>query len=269
MAMRDKSVWTVVTVVVAAAGIASSAFFAPLGAQEAGGDGWHFQFTPTVWMAGMDGSLTIQGKPTTGLGVKQSFGDLLKILDFAAMGTFAVRKGRWGAAFDGLYFKLSDEGTVTGPAGFVSITAAADLTQKVYSLAATYRVKEGSSPADVVVGARYNSLLSDMTISASVPDVGAGAKTFSTNQTWTDPYLGLRLLQEVTPRFSLMGYGDVGGFGVGSHLALQAVVGANYAFNGTLDGKLGYRFMSVDYRGTDFTYDMANAGPYIGLGIRW
>jgi len=266
MAMRDKSVWTVVAV---AAGIALSGVLAPAGAQVAADDGWHFDLTPTVWMAGMDGSLTIKGRPATGLAVKQSFGDLLEVLDMAAMGTLAVRKGRWGAAFDGLYFKLSDEGTVTGPEGFASITASADLTQKIYSLAATYRVKAGSSPADLLVGARYNSLLSDMTISASVPDVGAGAKTFSSDQSWTDPYLGIRFLQEVTPRFALMGYGDVGGFGVGSHLALQAVVGANFAFNRTLDGKLGFRFMSVDYRGTDFTYDMANAGPYIGLGIHW
>jgi hypothetical protein len=255
--------------VLVAVGIALSAFFTPGGAQETGGDGWHFGFTPTVWMAGLDGSLTINGKPSTGLGIKQSFGDLLKILDMAAMGTLEARKGRWGAAFDALYFKLADEGTVTGPFGFVSITATSDITEQIYSLAATYRVKEGSSPADVVAGARYTSIQTDMTIFASDPDVGAGGKSFSEKKSWTDPYVGIRIQQEVTPRFSLMGYADVGGFGAGSELALQGVVGANYAFNRTLHGKLGYRYMSVDYRETDFTYDMANAGLYVGLGIHW
>ena len=43
----------------------------------------------------------------------------------------------------------------------------------------------------------------------------------------------------------------------------------NYAFTKSVTGKLGYRYMSIDYDKDGFRYDMDQRGFYVGVGIRF
>ncbi|WP_165393324.1 outer membrane beta-barrel protein [Rivibacter subsaxonicus] len=249
------------------ASIVLAALQMPGHAQDVGSDRWQFELTPYLWAAGMDGTVRVNNRPEAGLAVEQSFSDIFKILEFALMGEFEARKGRWGLTADGVYFKVNDEGAVSGPLGFVTLGANANLTQQMYSLAGSYRLVEGGTPVDLFGGLRYTSVKWDIDIAASVPVVAD--RRLVRNNDWIDPFIGVRVQHALDDRWSLVGYADVGGFGVGSDLALQAMAGVRYAFRPDIVGKFGYRYISADYDRHDFQYDMANAGFYLAVGFRW
>jgi len=122
-----------------------------------GGGEWHFELTPYLWGAAMDGTVGAGALPPTG--VHTSFSDILENLDPGFMGAFEARKNRWGLLFDAVYMKLEDSGTATrtgpGPAGATaSASAELELKQTLYAGAVAYRLGEGSL-VDVVGGLRY------------------------------------------------------------------------------------------------------------------
>jgi len=91
----------------------------------------------------------------------------------------------------------------------------------------------------------------------------------SAEKSWVDPYIGVRVQHPIAERWTLVGYADVGGFGVGSDFTWQALAGVNYEFSKAIAGKFGYRYLYVDYDKDGFRYDMANSGLYLGVGIRF
>jgi opacity protein-like surface antigen len=134
--------------------------------------------------------------------------------------------------------------------------------------AVAYRVGEGPEPLDVIGGLRYARIQADAEIDGSffaqTESVDASA-----SKSWVDPYIGLRVQHPIGERWTLVGYADVGGFGIGSDFTWQAALGANYEFSKTFAGKIGYRYISVDYDKDGFRYAMANSGLYLGVGIRF
>jgi len=207
--------------------------------------------------------------PQVGLGIKQSFGDVWNALDFAVMGTVEVGRDRWGGLFDAAYVKVSDEGTVSGAFGFNVVAGNGSATQQTYSLGASYRAVEGESPVDLLGGLRLNSIRWDIDVLLSVPVLPALDRSLSERQRWVDPFIGARVRQPVHERASLLGYLDLGGFGIGSRFAWRGMVEADYAFNRTVVGKLGYRYESVDHESEGLTWDLASGGVSLGLGLRW
>ena len=246
---------------------------APASAQTAGGQpwGWEFELTPYLWASGMKGD--VQAGPLPKVSVNMSFSDIFSILDFGAMGALEARNGRWGLLFDAIYMKVSDSATASrtgpGPIG-ATLTAHADLTmeQTMLAGAVAYRATEGHAPVDVIGGLRYSKIDVSATINASLfGQTGFAAR--SGNKDWVDPYVGVRIQHPLAERWTLVGYADVGGFGVGSDFTWQAMVGVNYAFSKTVTGKVGYRYIRVDYDKDGFKYDMATQGIIIGAGFRF
>jgi len=237
--------------------------------------GWQFEITPYVWMAGMKGDVQSGSLPKTSLDV--GFSDVLDVLDFALMGAFEARNGRWGLLFDAQYMKLSDSATAqrtgAGPIG-ASLTASADaeIEQTMLAAAAAYRVSTGPTLIDAIAGLRYMRLEVDADIGASLfGPAGGGARAVSRSgsESWIDPYIGLRVQHPIADRWTLEGYVDVGGFDVGSKFTVQASAGVIYDFSKTIAGKLGYRYLGVDYDDDGFLFDMEMQGAYLGLGFRF
>lgn len=235
------------------------------------GSGWTFDFTPYIWGAGMSGD--VQGGALPKVSVDMSFSDILDNLDAGLMGAFEARKGRWGVLFDAIYMKLDDSGTASragpGPIG-ATATASAELEvkQTMFAAAVAYRTVEGGAPIDVIGGLRYSKIDAEASINGSFFAQTAAAVR-SADKNWVDPYIGVRVLQPIANHWTLVGYADIGGFGVGSDFTWQAIAGMNYEFSRTFAGKVGYRYLSVDYDKDGFVYDMANSGLYLGLGIRF
>jgi opacity protein-like surface antigen len=105
-------------------------------------------------------------------------------------------------------------------------------------------------------------------IPALVVSLAIGAALGSARKSWTDPYIGLRLQQPLAERWTLLAYGDIGGFGVGSDFTWQALLGVGYEFSKAIVGRAGYRMLDVDYDKDGFAYDMLYSGLYLGLGIQ-
>lgn len=255
--------------VAAALGLCAAA---PAGAQTKTSDsGWQFEIIPYIWAAGMKGDVQSGSLPKISTDV--SFSDILDVLDFGLMGAFEARKGRWGVLFDAIYMKLSMDGTASrtgsGPIG-ATLTANANLEMKqtMLAAAAAYRTVEGRSPVDVIGGLRYIKLEASADINASFFAL-TGTVSRSADKGWVDPYIGARIQHPIADRWTLLGYGDIGGFGVGSDFTWQAIVGVNYDFSKSVSGKLGYRYLSVDYDKDGFLYDMDSYGVYLGVGIRF
>jgi hypothetical protein len=247
---------------------------APARAQTAAavpGSGWTFDFTPYIWGVAMSGD--VQGGALPAINIDMSFSDILHNLDAALLGAFEARKGRWGLLFDMIYMKLDPSGTASrtgpGPIG-ATATASAELevAQKMFAAAIAYRAVEGPRSIDIIGGLRYAKIEADAAISGSF-FAEAGTVARSADKDWVDPYIGVRILQRIASNWTLVGYLDIGGFGVGSDFTWQALVGLNYEFSKTFAAKFGYRYLSVDYDKDDFVYDMANSGLYLGLGIRF
>ena len=66
-----------------------------------------------------------------------------------------------------------------------------------------------------------------------------------------------------------MGYGDIGGFGVGCHFTFQLLAGVNWQFTKIVSAKLGYRYLYQDYGHNGFVWDMTASGFYLGAGFQF
>jgi opacity protein-like surface antigen len=169
--------------------------------------------------------------------------------------------------------KVSDSATArrTGPGPIgATLSANADLKlrQTMLAGAVMYRAVDGRSPVDVIGGLRYNKIDVKANIDASLFAL-SGSVDRRGDKDWVDPYIGVRVQHPVSGRWSLVGYADVGGFGVGSDFAYQAAIGLNYAVSKSATAKFGYRHLNVDYDKGDFAYDMKLDGVYIGVGLRF
>ncbi len=91
----------------------------------------------------------------------------------------------------------------------------------------------------------------------------------SADEDWVDPIVGLRGQWNINDKWFLAGRGDIGGFSVGSDFAwsVQATVG--YNFTSHVSAELGYRYLHTDYTNGDFSYDVATAGIYTSLNIKF
>jgi len=231
-------------------------------------DEWQFEITPYVFGAGLRG--------TTGVGpvtadIDSSFGDILKHFDSGLMAAAEARKGPWTFAFDGVYFRLKDQATRSwqGP-GIGSATGdlEATVSQLVYQLAVAYRVNDGSTKVDVLGAGRYTRLDTDLNlVTTTGPLLPGGERSLSGSADWWDPVVGARVLVPFAEHWTFMGYGDVGGFGVGSKITYQAIAGANWEFSKSFTAKFGYRYMYQKYDKNNFLWDIAAHGAYVGLGI--
>ncbi len=86
---------------------------------------------------------------------------------------------------------------------------------------------------------------------------------------WWDPIVGVRAQWNINDRFFLAGKSDIGGFGVGSDLAWTLQATAGYNFTENVSAELGYRYLQTDYSEGSFTYDIAQAGIFTSLNIRF
>jgi len=231
---------------------------------------WQFEITPYFLAAAMKGEV---GTGTVDTDIDMSFEDFWDNLDVGLMGIFEARKGRWIFAIDAVYFRLNDEETKswTGPGGIVTIDGAveATLTQQIYQGAVGYRIIDDKTKLDLIGGLRYTIVENefDLVLSTNVEAFPGGTRNLSDKKSWTDPIFGVRLIVPFSPKWSCFGYGDIGGFGVGSDITYQAMAGIRWQFSKVVSAKLAYRYLYQDFEEDDFKWDISYQGPVIGIGF--
>lgn len=223
---------------------------------------WQYRLTPYLWGAGLDGTV---GKFGRRAHVDKGFSDILDELELGGMLGLEARRGRYGLLGDLLHVRLGESGTMVAPPG-LPVAASARTRTTTALLAAQYRVAgedEDWGYVDALGGVRYWSLRAEVGLGAPI---NVGAKD---SEQWTDPVVGLKALYHLGPRSYAMGWGILGGFGVGSRSSSDLMAGLGYKLNDELALLLAYRRLAVDYRDGGFVFDVVQQGPALGLDYRF
>lgn len=219
------------------------------------------QITPYIWATGVGGSATpFPGGPT--FESSRSFSELLEDLDAAFFVSGLFRKNRLVAVVDFSHAATSREGLVsTGSPALPVVPAEGRLKQTSMTLLGGYRAVEGTEVSvDLLAGTRIFWLDAEI----AVPAVGISR---SPTIDFIDPIVAARVNARIAEGWSLLAYGDIGGFGAGSEFTSQlvATVNARIASNVWISG--GYRHLMVDYRGSTLQADAHMAGPLFGATL--
>ncbi|MDH3596004.1 MAG: hypothetical protein OEM93_14275 [Rhodospirillales bacterium] len=245
------------------------------GADQYVSDDWTFQLAPYLWATQVEGDATFRGQEGE---LDLSFGDIWDELDGFLMVEGEVRKGRLGAFANLVY------GTISPSFDTVLSSIDTDITYSSVGFGGYYRLGpydlssavESDGPlliVDLYAGARYTHLDVDVDL-----DLGPGpSRSLAGDEGWIDPIVGLRTMWQLTPRWSITAYGDVGGFGVGSDFSwlANALVGYRFDLFGEKDSKflVGYRALYQDYSsgsgGNKFAWDVTIHGPLVALAVEF
>ncbi len=220
-------------------------------------DGWSGQITPYVWAAGIGGDIRpFAGAPT--ISFDKSFSEVLEDSDGAFFISGYARRDRFVVLGDFSYSASSKEGLV--PPG---VPATGKLRQTSLTLAAGYRAVSGPDwTLDVLGGVRVWNLSSSV-------ELFGGAIQKSPGEDFADAILALRVNVALGPRWSMIVYGDIGVFEVGSHATSQILLTVNYQLNDNIYLSAGYRELNVDYRDGGTRVDATMAGPLVGATWRF
>jgi hypothetical protein len=232
---------------------------------------WQFEITPYLFGASLDGTVGIRG---VNADVKVPLSELLQSLDSTFMATVEARKDDWIILFDGMYFRFEGEGARSwqGPLGIGSATGTleATVTQQFYHPSLGYRVVDGPITVDGFGGVRYTQADTELVLTATTgPLLPDGTLSMRARKSWWDPVVGIRTTLPLAQNWSLLGYFDVGGFGVGSDITYQAIAGVTWQFGRHFSAKTGYRYLYQDFEEDGFVWDMSLQGFFVGLGIRF
>jgi len=234
-------------------------------------ENWQFEFTPYVFGASLNGTVGIASVTAD---VDMGFDDILENLDSGFMAMFEAHKGAWSFTVDGVYFKIEDQRTNSwqGPldkSGTSQLDAT--ITEQVYQLTTAYRILDEKAKVDVLGVARYTSLDTKLNLAVEtglklLPD---GSNQIKSSKNWWDPAVGARVLMPLSKSWTLIGYTDIGGFGIGSDLTYQLLAGVNWEFTEDVTAKVGYRYLYQDFEDDGFTWDMTSDGAYLGIGFQF
>jgi hypothetical protein len=265
---------------------------------------WSFAVTPYGWAIGAYGNVTAKGMRAN---VSANIIDLLGSTNslYGFMGNVEARKREYSLYLDAVYTYMAGAGGVSVtrtpfPSVNVRANANANLSNQMaiveggfgYQLwSSNGAASDGGAPSrewtsaiDAIAGFRYWHVKNDVSVGVNVnvsvaaPGIAFDAsRNFAIASTgsldWVDPFIGLRLRQNLAPQHEIVLQGDVGGFGVGSQIAWQARL--NYAYQFSAGGTswsalIGYRALGVTYvNGAGDGMDMILAGPVIGLTAKF
>lgn len=230
---------------------------APAAAQAPAPDRWNFSLMPYVWAAGISGNATpFAGAPT--IRFSRSFSDQIRDMDGALFLAGEAQVNRFSLLTDVMHVRASRRGTV-GP----GIPARGRVSQTTFTLTPALRVL--SSPRggiDVLAGIRFWWLSADVS-------VAGGLRSASPRRDFADPVIGVRGTYAFTPRWSVVGQADVGGFGLGSQSTVVLNGLVNYRVADSVVVAAGYRAMMIRYREGGMRVNATTSGPILGVTLRF
>ncbi len=223
---------------------------------------WKHTLTPYLWGAAMSGQMAIG--PVAG-DVNLSFGDILNNLKMGGMLSYRGENDRWAIMGDAIYMNLGARKTST--AGPIQLDTTVGMQQTALEGDVGYRMTERTL---AFAGLRYNDLSGDLKLVRSGPGAGA-SQSAGMSQSWVDPVVGVLTEIPLGEHWSLGLRGDIGGFGVGSTFAWQAMATVRWQAKDNIHVVGGYRYINMDYENGSgaslFKYDMAMSGPGVGVAF--
>jgi hypothetical protein len=117
--------------------------------------------------------------------------------------------------------------------------------------------------------ARVNQLKAQLTNQVASRVTSQLNQSFSFYDNWFDPLIGLRGRFNLSKAFYLTAESDVGGFGIGSDIAVQAYAALGCQITRNIFSEVGYRYMYDDFRDTNFLYQLSLHGAQITVGLKF
>lgn len=227
---------------------------------------WSLTVSPYMWGSSLKGDAGVKGLHAR---VDVPFRETMKELQFGAMGAVELRRGNLGAYINGEYGKVASDKHIS------RLTLGVGMKNYLVSAGAFYRIYEAELGGNTVfgtprvfaieptVGVRWTRLSTKLRV---------GGLGISGSESWLDPFVGTRVLYDLTDRWNVAVEADVGGFGVGSRLSVngQAFLGYRTTMLGlptTL--RAGYRVLHQDYRDGGFQWKVTQHGPIVGASIQF
>ncbi len=230
----------------------------PVSAEEKSADEWQFDATVYLW-----GS-TIKQTSAAGDSTTINFGTILKNLDFAAMGTFGARKGKFSMLTDVIYMNLSGSEKRNGDflGQPVEGTIEVGLKSWILNLIGGYNLIDNDiNQFDIAAGARYLDVEVPVTIKINDHKI----KLSEQGSGW-DGVIGLKGRHYFPDGYYFNYYADVGGGN--SKLTWQSAVNFSYDYK-KFTGVLGYRYFKANFKNDAALDDLRIHGPYIGAKWSW
>jgi hypothetical protein len=217
------------------------------------GDGWKNSIVLYGLGAGMTGKVAVGN---VGADLDVSFSDIMNNLQAGGMLGYRGETGKWAVVANAIYMGLGATKELR-----LGGSAESDINEYVLEFDGAYRF---ARRWDVYFGLRGVRLDSAVEIRPQVGPILSDDAVKS----WIDPLVGARLVLPIGKGWSFIGKGDVGGFGVGSDFAWQAVARFDWRSSKTFGLTLGYAALDMDYEdgsGRDFfKYDVLSMGPFAG-----
>jgi len=94
-------------------------------------------------------------------------------------------------------------------------------------------------------------------------------QTFRLTEYWTDPYIGVGGRYNLTKAFYVTGKVDVGGFGIGSDVSVQASAAVGCQITRHMYSEIGYRYLYEDYESNDYLFRTSTYGVQITSGFQF
>ena len=227
---------------------------------------WSFTAAAYVWGAGLSGDVGVFGLPPQD--VDLPFSDIIGSLDFAFMGLAEARKDRFMLGVDLTYTNVGK--TVETPFGILANKIDITNTSLMLTGLAGYALYDTDvARLDVVGGGRYYNVNNEFDVRGGF----LGGKSKDDGANWVDPLAGAKLRVDLLPNVYVASWAMIGGFGVGSDLAWQAMVSVQWKASDKLEVIGGYRYLDVDYENGSgaslFKYDVVTSGPGLGFSFRF
>jgi hypothetical protein len=244
-------------------------------------DDIYVSFTPFLWALSIEGDGRI-GNLSVPLDI--SFRDVVDEADtlLPLMARVEVGADDWSLFLTATYLRVGLEQR-RGSIGIVDVQA--DLTARLawFEIGGSVLLfEEDLSPGaddrggefriDGLAGARITSIGLEIDADASVIGIPVGSVSEEFDETWVEPFIGLRGSHDISDRTSLALSGSVGGFGIGSDLAWQVFAAVSWefqTFGNPTQLSLGYRALGQEYESDDFGWDAVVHGPIFGVEIRF
>ena len=221
-------------------------------------DNWQFGFGLYGW-----GS-SIGGKNAAGNDIQLELSDILDNLNFVAMGVVGARKGRWTFGADIIYLDLEGDRDSRVPVlgGVAGVNTGVELESWVVTPAAGYSVVDSENFSfNVIGGARYLSLKTDVNVHANTPSRPQLAQVVVSGNVW-DAIIGVKGNYAFNKHWYIPYYLDIGTGD--SDFTWQASAGIGYRFS-ACDVVLIYRYLSWDFDNNPVLDNMDISGPLLGV----
>ncbi|MBV9672562.1 MAG: hypothetical protein JO076_07025 [Verrucomicrobia bacterium] len=115
--------------------------------------------------------------------------------------------------------------------------------------------------------ARVSLLKAQLSSQVATRVTGELNRSFSFYDSWADPLIGLRGRFKLSKAFYLTAESDVGGFGIGSDVAVQAYAALGCQITRNIFSEVGYRYLYDDFRDNNFLYQLSLHGAQITIGL--